>query len=346
MEPTAVPHVDPAAPASRAARCPPGASSRRSRSPARWPPCCSRSSTRRRSRSSTRTRRRCCARRSRRSWGTRWQVVSLVVEAEGLVPDEAPVYLEEKGVERVYLGYADDARTQPIGFALKGGAYGYGSDPIMLRLRLRRRRAGEILGLKVLGHKETPGHRHKIETQESFAGLFWKSGPGDAPARQPRLAGKRAEQFHALGSAPRGHDQRRHDLLEGRHQGRQRRLDAARPAPRRPSPGRRAHEADDAHGRPRPRHLAGEPRPDPDARACARRSPSRTPWRTRWPWAPRPSSCSSARASSSPRSRGSSRARSASRPTSSSSPRSSRSRTWASRRSSPPSTRSWAPSSR
>ena len=58
-------------------------------------------------------------------------VTSLVVEKDGLVPDETTVYLEEKGVERVYLGYADEAKTKPIGFALKGGAYGYGSDPIM-----------------------------------------------------------------------------------------------------------------------------------------------------------------------------------------------------------------------
>jgi electron transport complex protein RnfG len=121
-------------------------------------------------------------------------VVSLVVKDEGLVPDATPVYLNEKGVERVYLGYADEARTKPIGFALRGEAYGYGSDPIQLVFGYDAG-SGEILGLKVLGHKETPGIGTKIETQESFAGLFWKSGSGDRPARQPPLVGQRAEQF-------------------------------------------------------------------------------------------------------------------------------------------------------
>ena len=106
------------------------------------------------------------------------------------------VYTEEKGVERVYLGYADEAKTKPIGFALKGGAYGYGSDPIMLVFGYDARR-GEIIGLKVLGHKETPGIGTKIETDESFAGLFWRSDDGDVPARQPRLEGKRDDQFRA-----------------------------------------------------------------------------------------------------------------------------------------------------
>ena len=121
-------------------------------------------------------------------------VTSLVVREDGLVPDEQVVYLEEKGVQRVYLGYADEARTRPIGFALKSGAYGYGSDPIMLVFGYDAR-SGEILGLKVLGHKETPGIGTKIETEESFAGLFWKPESGDGPARQPRLVGKRADQF-------------------------------------------------------------------------------------------------------------------------------------------------------
>ena len=126
-------------------------------------------------------------------------VTSLVVQEDGLVPDETTVYLEEKGVERVYLGYADEAKTKPIGFALKGGAYGYGSDPIMLVFGYDAQR-GEIIGLKVLGHKETPGIGTKIETDESFAGLFWRSEDGAVPARKPRLEGKRDDQFQA--SAP------------------------------------------------------------------------------------------------------------------------------------------------
>ena len=121
-------------------------------------------------------------------------VTSLVVTEDGLVPDETVVYLEEKSVERVYLGYADEARTRPIGFALKGGAYGYGSDPIMLVFGYDAK-TGEVIGLKVLGHKETPGIGTKIETEESFAGLFRRSESGEPPARQPPLQGMRAEQF-------------------------------------------------------------------------------------------------------------------------------------------------------
>ena len=126
-------------------------------------------------------------------------VTSLVVTDAGLVPDATPVYLAEKGVERVYLGYADEAKTQPIGFALSGGAYGYGSDPIMLVFGYDAL-AGEIIGLKVLGHKETPGIGTKIETEASFAGLFWKDETGGVPARQPRLEGKRADQFQTADS--------------------------------------------------------------------------------------------------------------------------------------------------
>jgi len=123
-------------------------------------------------------------------------VTSLVVTADGLLPDEQVVYLEEKGVERVYLGFADEARKQPVGFALQGAAYGYGSDPITLVFGYDAA-TGEILGLKVLGNKETPGIGTKIETQESFAGLFWRSDDGERPARQPRLEGMRAEKFKA-----------------------------------------------------------------------------------------------------------------------------------------------------
>ena len=83
-------------------------------------------------------------------------VVSLVVGAEGLVRDDEVVYTEAKGVERVYLGYADAEGTQPIGFALVGAAYGYGSDPIKLAFGYDPT-TEEILGLKVLEHKETPG---------------------------------------------------------------------------------------------------------------------------------------------------------------------------------------------
>lgn len=134
-------------------------------------------------------------------------VTSLVVTDEVLVPDETTVYLEEKGVERVYLGYADEAKTQPIGFALKGGAYGYGSDPIMLVYGYDAAR-GEIIGLKVLGHKETPGIGTKIETDADFAEPFWPSKAEGMPARKPRLEGKRDDQFQ-------GSDPHHVDMISG-----------------------------------------------------------------------------------------------------------------------------------
>ena len=49
-----------------------------------------------------------------------------------------------------------------------------------------------MIGLKVLEHKETPGIGTKIETEESFAGLFWRPVKGqEAPPRQPPLIGSR-----------------------------------------------------------------------------------------------------------------------------------------------------------
>ena len=120
------------------------------------------------------------------------------------------------------LGYADERGTQPIGFAAGvASVRATGPIPILLIFGYDAR-SGEVLGLKVLENKETPGLGDE-DREGDFAGLFWKSESGDRPARQPPLVGKRAEQFQVHRADQVDMITRRHDLLEGRHQDRQRR---------------------------------------------------------------------------------------------------------------------------
>ena len=100
------------------------------------------------------------------------RVVSLKVDGARLVEDEEVVYREEKGVTRVYFGWdADDA---PLGFAVVGGAMGYGSDPIRLVFGYDAK-TDEIIGLKILSHKETPGIGTKIEEEGTpFVDVWWR----------------------------------------------------------------------------------------------------------------------------------------------------------------------------
>lgn len=122
------------------------------------------------------------------------EIISLRVTPTGLEPEDEVVYrVDTEALDRVFFGYAEDG--SPLGFALVGAAFGYGSDPIQLMFGYDPE-TNEIVGLKVLEHKETPGIGTKIEDDESFAGLFWRPPLlGDLPARQPPLLGKRDDQF-------------------------------------------------------------------------------------------------------------------------------------------------------
>lgn len=108
------------------------------------------------------------------------RIVSLKENADGLELDEEVVYLND----RIFFGY--DADGRPLGFAMVGGAYGYGSDPIRLIFSYDAS-TREVLGLKVLEHKETPGIGTKIEDDAAFAGQ-WSKPVGDGTRRRaPRL---------------------------------------------------------------------------------------------------------------------------------------------------------------
>jgi electron transport complex protein RnfG len=92
--------------------------------------------------------------------------------------------------ERVYLGY--DAGGRAIGFAVPTEGSGYqdvvrvlfGYDP----------RSGQILGMKVLETKETPGLGDKIETDRAFVGQF---AGAEAPLEGYK-AGERGQDPHGV----------------------------------------------------------------------------------------------------------------------------------------------------
>lgn len=70
-------------------------------------------------------------------------------------------------LERVYFGF--DAAGQPVGAAITAGTPGF-SDVISLIYGLDPA-TGAVLGIKVIGHKETPGLGDKIE-RPAFTGQF------------------------------------------------------------------------------------------------------------------------------------------------------------------------------
>ncbi len=108
------------------------------------------------------------------------RIVSLQEQEDGLRLDEEVVYLND----RIFFGY--DESGAPLGFAMVGGAYGYGSDPIRLIFSYDAS-THEVLGLKVLEHKETPGIGTKIEDDAAFAGQWSKPVGDDTRRRAPRL---------------------------------------------------------------------------------------------------------------------------------------------------------------
>jgi electron transport complex protein RnfG len=124
------------------------------------------------------------------------RVVSLLVTETGLEPEEEVKYVvDARRLDRVFLGF--DEKGKPLGFALVGAAYGYGSDPIRIMFGYDAK-TGEVIGLKVLEHKETPGIGTKIETEATFTTQFWEpeeAKPGDPPLRAPPLKGVRSDQL-------------------------------------------------------------------------------------------------------------------------------------------------------
>ncbi len=86
----------------------------------------------------------------------------------GSLASELPAGIDSTGLDRVYAGY--DSEGERVGFAIAGEQPGYqdivglifGYDP----------ESDELLGMKVLESKETPGLGDKIEKDSAFVASF------------------------------------------------------------------------------------------------------------------------------------------------------------------------------
>ena len=94
----------------------------------------------------------------------RWDTLYLV---EGKLTKTTPTGPGAKGVERVFLGFDDAGKT--VGAAVTAGEPGF-ADVIDLIFGIEPE-TGTLLGMKVLGEKETPGLGDKIE-KPAFTGQF------------------------------------------------------------------------------------------------------------------------------------------------------------------------------
>ncbi len=94
----------------------------------------------------------------------RWDTLYLV---DGALTREVAAGTDARRLERAYFGF-DDAGAF-VGAAVTAGEPGF-SDVISLIYGLEPT-TGALLGMKVLGHKETPGLGDKIE-QPAFTGQF------------------------------------------------------------------------------------------------------------------------------------------------------------------------------
>jgi electron transport complex protein RnfG len=87
---------------------------------------------------------------------------------EGTLTAELPAGVDSLAVERVYVGY--DANDQPAGFAIPGAKPGF-QDVIRLIFGFDPA-TDQVLGMKVLESKETPGLGDKIEKDSVFVARF------------------------------------------------------------------------------------------------------------------------------------------------------------------------------
>jgi electron transport complex protein RnfG len=100
-----------------------------------------------------------------------------------------PQPADTTGLDRVYVGY--DEADQPVGVAMVAEEAGFqdiirlifGYDPA----------SGDVLGMKVLESKETPGLGDKIEKDSSFVGEFDDVGTPLVGVKPDRASGDHAE---------------------------------------------------------------------------------------------------------------------------------------------------------
>ena len=94
--------------------------------------------------------------------------VETLYVSDGRLSPEPPAGVDTTTAEKVYLGY--EANGVPIGYAMTGEKPGY-QDVIALIFGYDPE-AGEVLGMRVLESKETPGLGDKIFKDSSFVAEF------------------------------------------------------------------------------------------------------------------------------------------------------------------------------
>jgi electron transport complex protein RnfG len=87
---------------------------------------------------------------------------------DGELTTQVPEGVDTLALDKVFLGY--DESGEPVGFAL--AAEGFGFQDIISVIFGYDPGAGELLGMKVLGHKETPGLGDKIVKDSVFVAEF------------------------------------------------------------------------------------------------------------------------------------------------------------------------------
>ncbi|MFC1659944.1 FMN-binding protein [Gemmatimonadota bacterium] len=87
---------------------------------------------------------------------------------DGELTTEVPAGVDTLGLDKVFLGYDEDGN--PLGFAL--AAEGFGFQDIISLIFGYDAGTGQLLGMKVLRHLETPGLGDKIQKDMDFVGGF------------------------------------------------------------------------------------------------------------------------------------------------------------------------------
>jgi electron transport complex protein RnfG len=100
-----------------------------------------------------------------------------------------PQPADTTGLDRVYVGY--DASDQPIGVAMQAGEAGF-QDIISLIFGYDPG-TGDLMGMKVLESKETPGLGDKIEKDSAFVRQFREVGTPLEGVKADRASGDHVE---------------------------------------------------------------------------------------------------------------------------------------------------------
>lgn len=87
---------------------------------------------------------------------------------DGALTDQLPAGVDSADVEQIYVGY--DGSGSSVGLAIPGRKPGF-QDVIRLIFGFDPA-SGQVLGMKVLESKETPGLGDKIEKDSAFVGAF------------------------------------------------------------------------------------------------------------------------------------------------------------------------------